>query len=252
MKFFFTPRENWWRTAVFLLWITALSFLLLSQTYTIFLRPEFGILLGIGILTLAGFLFSDWVISKPRPLGPLGILRCCILLLPLAYMLNSGDRLDSFAFQNRFLGPASTATDTAVELSVETGGLSAPKQSAPVPGLPTGEVKDVTLLDITRHSQQYMGKPVSVVGMLAQSEKVDKFMGEKSLLLFRFVVNCCAADSTPVYVLIQGSSLPDFPKDTWVKVQGVLGIKNKDQYRIPVIYHAVLEETKAPKIPYLF
>ena len=254
MNLFSAPRENRWRTAVFLLWITALSFLLLKQRYTVFLRPEFGILLVLGVLVLLGFLFSDYVVSKPRPFGYLGIVRYCIIILPLAYMINSGEKLDSFAFKNRFLGPSSMATETAADLPGKIDGLSAPNKSEPFPAGPpyTGAPVNATLLDLTVSPQQYIGKLVSVVGMVAESEGFTEIVGGEGLLLFRFVVNCCTADGTPAYALVRGTGLPDFPEDIWVKVQGVFDLTEVDRYRIPIIDNAVIEETSAPKIPYLF
>lgn len=261
MMSLFSTWGNHWRAVVCTLWIIALSALLLTQKYSIFLRPEFGILLGLGILVLAGFLIYGCFASQPRPLGPLEIIRGCILLIPLIYLLNSGDKLNSSAFKNRFLGPVATATDTTEDVSPPTAGTYCAKPGGcpPVASVSssasrpeTGGIKKATLLDLTIAPQQYTGKSVAVMGMLTQSDEYNKIFKGDFLLLFRFNVTCCAADSMPVYALLQGNNLPELPEDTWVEARGRFEMRNVDGYRIPMIDGAVMDETTAPDPPYLY
>lgn len=253
MKSFFTIPRQWWRITLFLLWIIAFVFLLVTRKYIVFLRPEFGILLGLGTLTLLGFLFSGGPATSSRPASGLEIVRGCILILPLAYMLNASAKLDSSDFRNRFLGPSPT-TDLPMCVLQPNGDRmddSAMNTTTP-PSDPSGEIGEVTILDLKTVPQQYSGKQVLVVGMVFQSEEFDKIFGDNSHVLFRFTVSCCAADSTPVYALIKGENLPILPDDTWVKVRGVFEMEQTGNYTIPVIKNALVEETEEPKIPYLY
>ncbi|MDH4319673.1 MAG: TIGR03943 family protein [Desulfobulbaceae bacterium] len=254
MKSFFTIQRQWWRITLFLLWIGAFLFLLVTRKYIVFLRPEFAILLGLGILTLMGFLFSGGLERSPRPASGLEIVRGCILILPLVYMLNASAKLDSSDFRNRFLGPSPAMDSSICSLKpkgerVNNSGLN----TATSPSDPSGEIiEEVTILDLKTAPQQYSGRQVLVVGMVFQSEEFDKIFGDNSHVLFRFTVNCCAADSAPVYALIKGDELPILPDDTWVKVGGVFEMEQTGNYSIPVIKDAVVEATDEPKIPYLY
>jgi uncharacterized repeat protein (TIGR03943 family) len=254
MKFFTEIIQEWWRSIVFLLWLFALVTLLFTRRYVIFLRPEFGVLLCLGILTLAVFLLSGLFGAEKRPASPLEFIRGGILILPLAYLLNSGTQLDSSAFRNRFLGPSSSETTPSVSITGEEQFESSPVAQPPVKDQETTETKvtNATITDLMVAPKQYDGKQVAVVGMVFQSEEFDKIFGENSLVLFRFLVSCCTADSQPVYALIRGKDLPRLPEDSWVKVQGLFKMEKFDQYRVPVINDAVMEKTETPKIPYLF
>lgn len=265
MKSFFTIRQEWWRTVVFLLWIIALVFLLLHQRYTIFLRSEFGILLGLGIVTLACFLLSGSLVAKSRPLGMLEMARGCILILPLAYMLNSGEQgLDSNAFQNRSLGLPSVAMNTPTAVSpgtVEAPGL---EQSTTrradvdtgaeekVLSAPAAPQEEVSMLDIYMDPQKYKGRIISVIGIFTKNRKVQKDFGEKAMVVFRFTINCCAADAIPLALIILESDQSEFPDNTWVRVRGVFDLEKKEKDHIPVLKQASVEETKTPEIPYIF
>lgn len=262
MKSVFEIREDSWRATVFFLWFIAFFALLATERYIAFLRPEFSFLLGLGMLALVVFMISNSLSPRQRPVSLLQFVRGCILLLPLVFLLNSGDQgLDAEAFKKRFLGPASIAATETVSSPRETIELAATDQSELSPGTPQSAImppppfegsEEVTILDLDVAPQQYMGKHVSVVGMVFQSEDFDAIFGGNSLILFRFTINCCAADSLPIYALIKGKDLPRYPDDTWVKVKGVFDMEHVDQYSIPVIDDAVLEKTETPDSPYLF
>lgn len=264
MKLFFPIQEEWWRSLLFLLWIIALTSLLLNQSYTIFLRPEFGILIGLGVLALSGFLISGCYIPKQRPLALSEIIRGCILILPLAYMLNSGEQgLDASAFQNRSLGLPSVAACTPAAVSPGSAEASVSAQPAPPASVADTEnndetrlspqaMEEVSILNIYMAPDKYKKRMISVIGMLTRDEEVQQEFGDKATILFRFAINCCAADAVPLALVILNSDPSTLPDNTWVKVRGVFELEEKKQDPIPLLKQATMEATKAPKIPYLF
>lgn len=257
--------QKWLRATIFLQWIIALAALLLTQQYTIFLRPEFGVLLVIGILVLVGFLASDSVGLHPRPLGLLEFVRGCILLLPLVYMLNSGKQgLDSTAFLKRSVGLPSVTSKNSTPVSPDHAGVPGPGQPASpkgrmegiIPGdrrnAPVAAIEEVSLAEPIINPEEYQGKKISVIGIFSKNEKIREKFGENASVVFRFLINCCAADAIPLGMIILDSDQLEFPENTWVKATGVFDLGGDKENPLPLLNDVTMESIKAPKIPYLF
>jgi hypothetical protein len=217
--------ERWWRPLLFAAWIWALTGLLQNGRYTAFLRPQFGYVLVLGTFVLFGFLLTGMPEARRGRFGIPHALRALILLLPLAHLWNArGASLDVYALQNRSLGlpivdapgggpdtesPRTSPPPKQDELAGLTGGQSGegPATESPRPASPP---KSVTIGDLYYAPRAYEGKRVRLIGMLHKNDpKVKESFGESLLIVFRFVVTCCAADASPMAVLVDGEDLPD-------------------------------------------
>jgi uncharacterized repeat protein (TIGR03943 family) len=263
---------RWWRLLLCLAWIWALGGILQNERYLAFLRPEFGYVIGLGVFVLLGFLVTGIGDARQPGFDIPCALRASILCLPLAHLMNAqGVSLDSYAFRNRFLGPPSV-------------GMTAPQPSRPGEPLPTEppfsdrdatigseepsdppssaatedgaekipEPIPVTIVDLYYSPGIYEGKRVRLVGMLQKNDaRVKELLGKDMLVVFRFVINCCAADASPAAVLVDGDTSPDISDDTWVEVEGVFRIQQVEEQRAPMIDHATLKAITPPRHPYL-
>lgn len=68
---------------------------------------------------------------------------------------------------------------------------------------------------------------VEIIGrlMIPTQEEIDKVPPEVDradlkLLLYRYVMTCCAADAAPVFVVLRGRDVGDLKVDDWVKITG--------------------------------
>lgn len=87
--------------------------------------------------------------------------------------------------------------------------------------------------------------------MVYKAPKTKQQFGHEGIVVFRFVINCCAADAIPVAALVEGK-YPKLKNNTWVKVEGVLQSIKKGEKSIPFIQKAKITKTKKPRIPFLY
>lgn len=89
--------------------------------------------------------------------------------------------------------------------------------------------------------------------MTYRNEAARKDFGDNALMVFRFVVSCCAADAQPLAVVVQKKGGPsDLPDNSWVKVEGRYTLQNVKDGKVPVIEEAILWNTPEPSPPYLY
>jgi len=113
--------------------------------------------------------------------------------------------------------------------------------------------KSVTILDLYYMPAIYEGKRVKLIGMLHKNDpRVKKDFGRNMLIVFRFVITCCAADASPVALLVDGKDLPDLSENSWVEVEGTFNTKEKNGRRVAVLEKSSMKKTAQPRQPYLF
>lgn len=89
--------------------------------------------------------------------------------------------------------------------------------------------------------------------MLAKDNpQVEKLLGKKAPLIFRFVINCCAADASPLAVLLDGCDVGSLANDAWIEASGTFRIKNTGMYELLILEDAEVRETETPEQPYLY
>jgi uncharacterized repeat protein (TIGR03943 family) len=71
-------------------------------------------------------------------------------------------------------------------------------------------------------------------------------------LVFRFLIVCCAADALPAGALVSHQEVDSFEQDSWVRVEGVLGLEKVGDLVFPLIRADRITRIDAPRDPYLF
>jgi hypothetical protein len=97
--------KRWLHPAVFATWTGFLIYLLASQSYAAFLRPEFGVLLALAHFIAMGFMIAAMIRPKAAEIDTPAILRALVLLVPVLYFMAMPDvMLGNQAFKKRFIG----------------------------------------------------------------------------------------------------------------------------------------------------
>ncbi|MDD5676983.1 MAG: hypothetical protein PHW60_03200 [Kiritimatiellae bacterium] len=233
---------RYWRPLLLGAWFYALSGLLPGRAYLDFLRPEFVVLLVLGLLVLLGFIFSA-IHARPQPFDLDQATRVLILILPLACLcMACGTTLDANAFQRRWTGMA------------DINGRSMSRQDADMDGEMSdvsGSDEDVPLHYLCRWPKAYAERTVAVVGMLHRDPKIAAQFGTNTCVLFRFVINCCVADAVPTAILVDGIPA-DWSESTWVRASGRFALRNGSNRPIPFLNSAQAKRVPKPQQPYLY
>jgi uncharacterized repeat protein (TIGR03943 family) len=253
MKTFLSASMRHRRALLLLAWALAFWGLLHQERYQAFLRPEFGVILAAaGGMSLLLFL-AELGRRHQAPFSIASLSGPAILLMPLLYLLNAqGVELDGAVFEKRAVS-APSVTSQAPARASEAAPSSAVPPTQPIEAVDDSEVEQVTHLDLHRSFRKYEGKTVSLIGMAHQNDPVLRDFGAQALLVFRFVVACCAADAQPIAVaVVRRPGQPSFPDSTWVKVRGRFTTRMLPGGRVPFIDDALVSQTAAPKPPYLY
>ena len=239
------------RALVFLPWAIALIALLRSGQYRTFLRPELRPVLVVGYLVLLLLIAADLFREEAPPLRGSLLLSPALLLVPLLFVLNArGVQLDGYALQKRLSG-----TPRLAEPSSPFGPRSTPVPRPTSPEEPPAVSRplEVTLVDLYDRPEQYEGRYVSLVGMTYGHEEARRDFGGGAVVLFRFVVACCAADARPLTVVAARPPGTSAPADnSWVRAQGRFARREARGGSVPVLEEAVLTPVPAPSSRYLY
>jgi len=220
--------------AVFLSWMAALAWLLFSGRYRAFLRPGFwfvlvlacGVLLLFATVTLLGTIDQGHGLRRPGRW-----IRFALLVLPLLYVIEARNvSLGSYAFENR------SAAVGAI------GNIRASRSAEEI-----GKDNNLTPLEILQYFKEYEGKRIVTEGMVYTGEDVP----EQHFLVFRFLMICCAADALPAGALVAYENAVGFQKDSWVRVEGILGLKSMGNFVLPHIQAEKITPIDPPEFPYL-
>lgn len=223
-------------------WFYALSGLLGDRSHETFLRPEFGWLLGLGVMVLISFGLAEMArlsrIAKPSFSGAM---RWLVLIAPLAYLPIADDVvLDAGAFDKRWTGfngnevRGETALVDQASVAVSDG------------------LRSATLADLCWNAEAYNGRRITVDGMIMRAPEIAEEFGHDTGLLYRFVMTCCVADAMPAAILITGDVPSEWPDDTWVRADGVFAFeehKGQDTIRLRLDRITRIER---PRRPYLY
>lgn len=211
---------------VLLAWTGALAWLLTDDRYQLFLAPRFVFLihasLAVSLLFVIGSFKSGLSAGKDQ------FIKGLILLLPLLYIASAGDStLGNFALSKRTLvgpvqqGPAvQPDAEASTDQAQGIDGAGSNPSSAPPPL--------VSLGDLVRQWDLYNGKTVSVEGLYSASV-VDH---PELSAVFRYFINCCAADAMPVGVFLAADADRDLADDDWVRITGRVSSDKLDGFDV--------------------
>jgi putative membrane protein len=229
-----------WRGLVLLAWACGLALLLGMGRYALFIRATLWPLLLASLIILVLFVLATIARGGggAGKISATGWLRGGMLLLPLLYLCSllsgaAASGLNSFALQKRSIG-LNAASDTLGAGS-----------DADTPELTPGSI--INLGSVARHLSGLAGQQIVTEGRVWR----DDTLPDGQIVIFRFVVVCCAADAMPVQAVVISPKTAGFKNDDWVRVSGALQIEEKDGDRIPVIRADKIDPIPPPEEPYL-
>ena len=249
--------RRWLHPVVFAIWTGYLIYLLASQSYVAFLRPEFGILLAIAQFVSLGFMLAAMIRPKTMQIDVSTILRALVLLVPVLYSMVMPDTtLSNQAFKKRFIGTKNGAMSRQAPSTL----FSQEVKNNPDPASPTGEIegtqqespKELTILDIFRNPEPFKGQRVIVTGMIMHDEQLKPHFGGRDTAVYRFMINCCAADALPLAIALDSDQADTFANDQWVQVDGIFDLQQIDDKPVPIFSKPRIKPVEAPAVPYLF
>ena len=234
---------HWLAPALFGIWSAALLYLLITGRYTMFLRPEFDVLLILAHFIAMGFMIAALPGERPAIMDIEGALRAVVLLVPILFLVSlSEGTLGSRAFTNRFVGPSGMTVGRA-------GSPAQPKPPAPDRHRSNAEL---TILDLMLNAKQYDGRQVTFTGMMMHDEELKTYFDGRDTAVYRFLITCCAADAIPLAVAVDSDQAAVIATDQWVRVEGDFHLRLVGDDAIPVVEDAVVDPVAPPRFPYLY
>jgi uncharacterized repeat protein (TIGR03943 family) len=247
--------QRWLYPSIFASWTAYLVYLLASQRYIVFLRPEFGLLLALAHFIALAFLLAAVTRSDKAAVDLSRILRALVLLVPIVYAVVMPDtKLGQQAFKARFVGTANGSVRQG-PAALSSQGAKKPPDSPPAMGDPSagqGRPPEKTILELYQNPNLYKGHRVVVTGMMMHDEQLKPHFGGRATAVYRFLITCCAADALPLAIALDGNLTDAFANDQWVAVEGVFDIERIKDKPVPLITELRIKPVKAPTIPYLF
>jgi uncharacterized repeat protein (TIGR03943 family) len=185
------------------------------------------------------------------------ILRALVLLVPVLYSVVMPDSmLGNQAFKKRFIGTNSGAISQQEQSTL----FSKEAENNPNPATPPGEIEgtqqetllELTILNIYRNPNLFKGKRVIVTGMILHDEQLKPHFGGRDTAIYRFLINCCAADALPLAIALDSDQAGDFSNDQWVQVDGIFDLQQINGKPVPMVSRPQIKPIEAPAVPYLF
>jgi putative membrane protein len=96
------------------------------------------------------------------------------------------------------------------------------------------------------------GRRVVFTGMMLHDEQLKKDFGGRENIVYRFLINCCAADALPLAVAVDSDRARKMANDQWVRVEGIFHLCQIEGDAVPVVEDAAVQPVEAPKFPYLY
>lgn len=109
-----------------------------------------------------------------------------------------------------------------------------------------GFIEILSSLDLFQNN--FVGKKIEISGFVYHEDD----MKPNQFVVARFSVSCCSADASPFGVMIESSKANVFPKDSWVKVTGIIGKTTYADNDIMKIDATKIEKIQAAKDPYVY
>ncbi len=254
-----------WKILVYTFWFTVMVKVVLTGEYIAFLRPGFVFVAVLAVISLLIFIFAACSEdTKEVHSRKNSLFRTMILIMPLLYYLNAqGEILGAQAFSKRSTGMP--VISGSVEKSANSGiTLEADSDTSEpldingdaifqIPDELVPDLSDLTIIDLYDMPEKFLGKKITVSGMLHKDDPELKNQdGAVIPLIYRFVITCCAADALPAAILVNRDNMVDFQEGEWVEVSGRFETIKKGDDNIPVINDPEVKKIPAPQEPYLY
>jgi len=218
-------------------WTLGLPVLFIGRRYSLFIRAQLWPLLLASTIILALFIVAMCIRrASSHKLKLADWVRAGMLLLPLLYLGSlitgaSASGLNSYAFRNKSMGFSDSMLDTGDSCTVRLD----PKQA-------------INLGYIARHQDSLNNSHVITEGCVWH----DDSRPADQVVIFRFVIVCCAADAIPVQAVVESPQTLTLKNDGWIRVSGTLHLqKDSDGDMVPVIAADQIQPIASPSDPYL-
>lgn len=107
-------------------------------------------------------------------------------------------------------------------------------------------IETITTLDLYRES--FIGKEVEISGFVYREDT----MGQDQLVIARFAMNCCSADSMPYGLVVEYSGAQAFDTDSWLRISGTLHMTTYNGNDVLSIRGASMTNIAPPESPYVY
>jgi uncharacterized repeat protein (TIGR03943 family) len=165
-----------------------------------------------------------------------------LLCLPLLFFLQiPGARFSNDTFQMRRLSPTSlNAPDYSMDPAVPTPGTD---ESAAAD--PAGEV---SLLQLYSKQENYLDTEIAV----RCQTFVDSRLPENTVMCYRYLITCCAADARPLFIFLQHPKGLAIENDAWISTRGKMTLIKNDKLSIPALKIEDVLYVDEPAFPFLY
>ncbi|HZH58045.1 MAG TPA: TIGR03943 family protein [Metabacillus sp.] len=101
---------------------------------------------------------------------------------------------------------------------------------------------------ISEYPEGFEGKEIEMEGFIVE----DQFMTKKQKVIARFQVTHCIADAHASGFILENSNEFHLKDNSWVRMKGILKVREENQQFIPVIHISSFVEIETPKNPYIY
>ncbi|KKK36493.1 hypothetical protein WQ57_18930 [Mesobacillus campisalis] len=101
---------------------------------------------------------------------------------------------------------------------------------------------------ISMDPKEYIGRKIKVSGFVYKEEGLDG----NQLVLSRFLITHCVADASIIGLLAEFKEAGEFKQDTWLEMEGTIGVTVFNGVEIPLIKANKWEVIAEPSEPYIY
>ncbi|MFC7370328.1 TIGR03943 family putative permease subunit [Fictibacillus iocasae] len=95
---------------------------------------------------------------------------------------------------------------------------------------------------------RFIGKEMKTLGFVYREDNMPK----DQIVIARFAMNCCSADSAVYGTIITGRNVHKWEKDTWYEISGTLDKTTFNNQKLPLLVVKDYKKVKEPKDPYVY
>ena len=165
-----------------------------------------------------------------------------LLCLPLLFFLQiPGARFTSDTFQMRRV---SSTTLDAPDYSMDTA-VPTPGTDETAAADPAGEVN---LLQLYSNQEHYLDTEIAV----RCQTFVDERLPENTVMCYRYLITCCAADARPLFIFLQRPKGLAIKNDAWISTRGKMTLIQNDNISVPTLKIEDVLYVDEPDFPFLY
>ena len=107
-------------------------------------------------------------------------------------------------------------------------------------------IATTSILD--EHPEEFVGKTVEIMGFVYREDDFEK----NQFVIARFGLSCCVADASVYGTLVTLPNAKQYGDDQWIKIKGELTTIDYQDWTLPYVKVAAIEEVDQPDEPYVY